>query len=129
MKGFIIFCKNCGRTNYKDENTVFNSNCINCENLLLKPNDKLKIACNNCGLVQDKEMWNFKEKCQSCGKNISDPLKNKCWGRTINKGHDFIKFSVNLKKDEMDWLKKTSAEHKVQIGQILRLLIRIRFSM
>tara|TARA_Y100000114_G_C11757712_1_gene327836 strand:- start:453 stop:863 length:411 start_codon:yes stop_codon:yes gene_type:complete len=120
----IVFCRHCGRLNNGDYTSVKDAKCQNCGKTNLLLTHRVAVECPKCHIVQHKCIWNFQPGCSSCGYEIKNPLHEKCWGRTVNKGHNFKKFSLNLKPEELDWLKKMSKEKGVQIGQIIRLLVR-----
>ena len=120
----IVFCRHCGRMNQGDFESLEDIICSNCGNGEIMHNRNIIIECPSCGMGQQKDIWDWNGKCKSCLTEIENPLHNKCWGRTVNKGQKFVKFSVNLQPEELNWLKKRSKRENVQIGQILRLLIR-----
>lgn len=120
----IIFCRHCGMKNEGDYKEITKAICSKCNSKAMISNNKIIIECGNCGLAQHKDIWNFESRCISCNHEMENPLHSKCWGRTVNKGHSFVKFSLNLKKEELSWLKNKSKNEGVQVGQILRLLVR-----
>jgi predicted RNA-binding Zn-ribbon protein involved in translation (DUF1610 family) len=120
----IIFCKNCGRLNQGEYKSAEDAVCVSCNTQMLPKSHEVITACPGCNLIVTGDIWNWPKECKSCKTEIINPLKFKCWGKTVNKGHNFKKFSLNLNHDEMDWLKEMSQKEKVQAGQILRLLIR-----
>ena len=120
----IIQCEHCGSINHKKIKTIGRAKCNTCGKKMLANIKGLHVPCPSCNMLHTGDIFAWKGKCKSCGHKIPNPLFQKCWGRTVNKGHNFKKFSCNLNHDELQWLKKTSASKKVQIGQIIRMLIR-----
>ena len=120
----ILFCRNCGRMNNENFKSIEKAKCSNCGKRPILHNNRVIVECPSCHIGQPKDIWNYDPKCNSCGAETHNPLHAKCWGRTVNKGHSFKKFSLNLKEDELQWLKETSKKEGVQVGQILRLLVR-----
>jgi len=120
----ILFCRHCGRMNTGNYESIIDAKCNSCGNSQMVANNKVIVECPACHIGQPKDIWNFEDKCTSCGAKMENPLHEKCWGRTVNKGHKFTKFSLNLKPEELKWLKKKSKKEGVQVGQIIRLLVR-----
>lgn len=120
----IIFCKSCGRLNQGDYKSADEAICVSCNAQMVPKTNEIITTCPGCNIVVTGDIWNWQPYCKSCKTEITNPLHHKCWGKTVNKGHNFKKFSLNLNADEMDWLKALSKKEKVQAGQIIRLLIR-----
>ena len=121
----ILTCRKCGRLNSGEWTSIDDCKCHKCNSQIMDKSEKIVMVCKNCNLGQKVDLFGWKEStCRSCGKEIKNPLYEVVWGKTHNKGHDFVKFSMNLRKEEMEFLDSLSNEIGVQKGAILRMLLR-----